>query len=162
MFFTWLATALVPLVVIAVIVWRCYERQRKHEGMRILRAIQSEDEAELRLLLAERTDPHSVTEWFGESALNIAVKSFAMGSDNKAFIGEAIRLLITYGADINEAGIEWKTALMHAAANGNLELCTVLLGHGADPAAHDMFGRTAADWAEAGGHHRIASLLREG
>ena len=68
-------------------------------------------------------------------------------------MGEAVRLLVSHGANINEPGTEWKTALMHAAANGNRDLCNVLLSYRADPVAGDVFGRTAADWADFTGFH---------
>ena len=161
MLFASLGTAVVSVVIVAATLWGCYEWQRRHEAARIVKAIETEDSDELLLLLVERTNFHSVAEWFGEPALIIAMRSVAGGSDGASFVREAVRLLISYGADVNEPGIEWKTALMHAAGNGNRDLCTVLLSHGADVAAHDMFGRTAADWALRGGHDHIASLLRK-
>jgi ankyrin repeat protein len=76
-------------------------------------------------------------------------------------VADALRLFVTHGANINEPCTEWKTALMHAAANGNRGLCSALLSDGADPAARDMVGRTAADWADCTGFPRVACLLRK-
>jgi ankyrin repeat protein len=149
---SWLATGLAILFAAGAIVWICRERQRRHEAARLVKAIADRDEAELLLLLVERADVDAVAEWFGEPALIIAVRAFA---------GEAVRLLISHGADVDEPGTERKTALMHAAADGNWELCDLLLSYGADATAGDMFGRTAADWAEQNGHGRTASLLRK-
>jgi ankyrin repeat protein len=152
MAFAWLGTALAFLLAVAVVLWGCLQWQRRHEAARIVRAIQAEDHGELLLLLVEGSDFRSVRDWFGEPALILAVRSAGC---------ETVGILISHGADINEPGTEWKTALMHAAADGELDVCAVLLSHGADAAAHDMFGRTAADWARSGGHHRIASMLRK-
>jgi ankyrin repeat protein len=157
----WLVTGVALLLAATAILRVCHERQRRHEAARIVRAIADKDQMELLLLLIERVDLHWVAEWFGEPALIIAVKSFAAGSENGDFPREAVRLLISHGAEINEPGTEWKTALMHAAGNGDWELCSLLLSYGADAAAGDMFGRTAAYWAEDNGHDRTASLLRK-
>jgi hypothetical protein len=159
----WLATGLALMLAAAAIVWAYYEQQQKHQAARIVKAIADKDQVELLLLLVERMDFHLVAKWFGEPALIIAVKSFAAGSEDEdpGFLREAVRLLISHGADINEPGTEWRTALMHAAANGNRDLCALLLSYGADATARDMFGRTAAYWAEHNGHTRTASLLRK-
>jgi ankyrin repeat protein len=157
----WLSTGFALLLAAAAILRVCYERQQSHEAARVVNAIAARDQMELSLLLVEKVDLHSVADWFGEPALIIAVKSLAVQGDAEGFLQEAVRLLTSHGADINEPGTEWKTALMHAAANGNLGLCTVLLSYGADPDARDMFGGTAAYWAEQKGHQRIASLLRK-
>ena len=124
-----------------------------------MKAIQAEDRTELLMLLAERTDFQSVGEWFGEPALVLVVQS--AGPEDGSFAEEAVRLLAAHGANVNEPGTAWKTALMHAAANGNRDLCNVLLSYGADPAACDMVGQTAADWADGAGFHRVACLLRK-
>jgi ankyrin repeat protein len=147
----WLGTGIGAVLVVATVLWRCREWQERHEASRIVKAIEAEDDVELSMLLAEGADIQSVREWFGEPALILAVKRSAI---------QAVRLFVSHGASINEPGTEWKTALMHAAAKGDRSLCLVLLSGGADPAASDMFGRTASDWARHGGHHRLASILR--
>ena len=106
-------------------------------------AIEAEGQMELLMLLVEGTDVHSVREWFGEPALILAVQSAR--SNDGGFAEEAVRLFVAHGANVNQPGTEWKTALTHATANGNRDLCNVLLSYGADPAARDMVGRTAAD-----------------
>ena len=155
----WLATGLTLMLAFAAVVCACYARQRRYEAARIVKAIADKDQMELLLLLAERADLHWVAEWFGEPVLIIAVKSLA-GESEDGFLREAVRLLISHGADVNEPGTEWRTALMHAAASGNEDLCALLLSCGADATAGDMFGRTATYWAEHNGHGRTASLLR--
>jgi hypothetical protein len=155
----WLSAALASLLVVAATLWSCYEWQQRHEAARIVKAIDAEDPHELLLLLVEGTDFRLVPKWFGEPALILAVKSLPCGCDPD-FAREAIGLLVSRGAGINEPGIEWKTALMHAASNGDLGLCRFLLSYGANACARDMFGRTAAEWAQQSGHRQIASLLR--
>jgi ankyrin repeat protein len=150
----WLGVGLGFPLVAGIAVWHCYRRQRQQDAVRIVNAIRAEDLPELSALLAERADFKSVAEWFGDPALIIAVKSAGAG-----FAAAAIELLLNYGAEINESGIEWKTALMHAAAEGHRELCETFLSRGADPNAKDMFGRTAAYWAEYGGDWKIIALL---
>jgi ankyrin repeat protein len=49
---------------------------------------------------------------------------------------------------------------MIAAGKGNREMVTTLLEAGASKEARDEFGKTAGDYAEAGGFTNIASLLR--
>ena len=155
------AAGLALLLAVAVTLWGRYEWQRRCEAARIVKAINGEDEAELSLLLAVSTDFKSVAEWFGEPALIMALKSLPVGSDTAGFAEKAVILLVSRGADVNEPGTEWKTALMHAAARGHWGLCALLLSRGADVKAHDMFGRTAACWAQFGGHERVASSLRK-
>jgi len=158
MLLVWLGSGIAPLLVIATVLWGCHEYQRRHEAGRIVRAIEAKDETELSMLLVERTDFHSVREWFGETALIVAIKSADSGGT--AFAEAAVRLFVLHGANVNEPGTEWKTPLIHAAAIGKWELCATLLAHGADPTARDMVGRTASDSAQGEGYVRIASLLR--
>jgi ankyrin repeat protein len=155
----WLTTELALMLAVAAIVRVCYRTQRQHGAARIAKAIACKDQMELLLLLVEGMDSNSVAEWFGEPALIIVVKSFTAECEGQHFLREAVRLLTSHGAAINEPGTEWKTALMHAAGIGNWDLCNLLLSYGADTSAHDLFGRTAADWARDNRHDRIASLL---
>jgi hypothetical protein len=154
-----LCTAIASVLVVSIVLWVCHQYQRRHEARRIVKAIEAEGQAELLMLLVEGTDFHSVREWFGEPAVILVVQS--AGSDDDGFAEEAVRLFVAHGANVDEPGTEWKTALMHAASNGNRDLCNVLLSYGADPAARDMVGRTAADWADCAGFPRVAYLLRK-
>jgi hypothetical protein len=159
MVLAWLVTVSASVLVVSIVLWGCREYQRRHEAGRLVKAIEAEDQTELSMLLVEGTDFDSVWEWFGEPALILAVQS--AGSDDGSFVEVAVRLLVAHGVNVNQPGTEWKTALMHAAASGNRDLCNVLLSYGADPAARDMAGRTAADWADSAGFHRVAYLLRK-
>ena len=52
-----------------------------------------------------------------------------------------------------------RTPLMAAAEFGNEAMVELLLLFGADPARRDAEGRTAADYARAGGHPHLAARL---
>ena len=52
------------------------------------------------------------------------------------------------------------TALMHAAAEGQLEVVQTLLQHNADTQMRDVDGDTARDFAERNGHAEVVRLLQ--
>ena len=70
--------------------------------------------------------------------------------------------LIKAGADINtqNGSLQW-TALMKAAADGNVEVVELLRDLGTDLDIVDTQGRTAAQIAEDFSHFNIAEILRE-
>lgn len=131
-------------------VW--YRWQSKLEAARIVRAIECGDTDELALLWAERAYLDAVRDWYGDPPLILAARRSMA----------AVRVLLAGGVEVDERGAEWMTALMHAAAAGDRDLCGLLLEHGADPDARDLFGREAAWWAERAGNYAIAQGLREG
>ena len=115
---------------------RCWYRwQSKLEAGRIVRAIDCGDAEELAMLWAERAYPDAVRDWFGDPALIVAVRRSSAA---------AVQVLLAAGANVDERGAGWMTALMYAAAAGDRELYRLLLDHGADPGARDAFGRPAA------------------
>lgn len=75
-----------------------------------------------------------------------------------------VKLLLAAGAEIDavDAGInggEHFTALMMAAAMGNIEVVKVLLAAGANKEMLDDDGESAIDFARSKGHPKIAELL---
>ena len=73
----------------------------------------------------------------------------------------AVKLLLAHGADPNLVDKEEHfTALMYAAAEGQLDVVKLLLAHGADPGMKDVDGDNALTFAANNGHVNIVSLLK--
>ena len=74
---------------------------------------------------------------------------------------ETVKLLLEHNADPNITdAVESFTPLMHAAAEGQLEVAKVLLAYGADASMKDVDGDTAYNFALANGHAEVAELLK--
>lgn len=73
---------------------------------------------------------------------------------------EIVALLIDRGASIDQIVPGEETALISASDNGHEDVVRLLLRRGAE-VNRQAYGRTALQMAQAGGHGRIASLLRE-
>jgi ankyrin repeat protein len=72
-----------------------------------------------------------------------------------------VGLLLEKGADVNAQGTgEGFTALMTAAAEGQMEVVRVLLAYGADPDLEDVDGDTAESFAMQNGHLQVVAALR--
>jgi uncharacterized protein len=74
---------------------------------------------------------------------------------------EVCRLLLAAGADVDATQHGGFTPLHEAAQHGDDELVELFLSAGADPTITVAEGGTAADLAEAAGHHDVAQRLRE-
>mmetsp|Transcript_8012 Transcript_8012/g.9655 ORF Transcript_8012/g.9655 Transcript_8012/m.9655 type:complete len:736 (-) Transcript_8012:2332-4539(-) len=55
--------------------------------------------------------------------------------------------------------VDGRTALQHAAENGNKNICKLLVKHGADVTLQDNNAFTAIDWANRRGHKSVESFL---
>jgi ankyrin repeat protein len=74
---------------------------------------------------------------------------------------ETVEFLLKKGAAVNDQGkLEGFTALMTAAAEGQLDVVRVLLVYGADPKLVDVDGDTAQSFAEQNGHTAVVDLLK--
>jgi ankyrin repeat protein len=74
---------------------------------------------------------------------------------------QTVELLLKNGADANVQGsLEGFTALMTAAAEGQLEVVRVLLAYGANADLKDQDGDTAQNFAEQKGHTAVVDLLK--
>ena len=76
---------------------------------------------------------------------------------------EAMRLLSAKGANVNATGADGSTAIMYAAANGDLELVRALIKAGADVKMANQFGTSAiTEAAIIGSAPIIEALLKAG
>ena len=75
---------------------------------------------------------------------------------------KTVELLLQNDSNPNAIdNLEHFTPLMHAAAEGQLEVVKILLEAGADPSLKDVDGDTAESFATQNGHNEVAGLLRE-
>jgi len=72
---------------------------------------------------------------------------------------DVVRLLLSKGADPNQADQGGGTALIYASWKGNIEIVRMLLKHGANRNATTRDGRTPLTVARNAGHSEIATLL---
>ncbi len=73
---------------------------------------------------------------------------------------ETVELLLKKGAEVNVQGKpEGFTALMTAAAEGQLKVVGLLLTYGADPSLKDKDGDTAESFAREKGHTAVVEML---
>lgn len=73
---------------------------------------------------------------------------------------ETVKILLDRGADPNMVDSdEHFSPLMHAAAEGNLEVVKVLVAHGAERSLKDVDGDDAAAFAAQGGHRHVVEYL---
>ena len=75
---------------------------------------------------------------------------------------ETAQLLLDHGADVNiiDNNEKW-SALMFAAAEGQVENVKILLKYGADWKLTDIDGDTAASFAAKNGHQQVAQIIEE-
>jgi ankyrin repeat protein len=69
--------------------------------------------------------------------------------------------LIAAGAKVNAPGSGCRTALMVAAAKGDMEITLLLLAAGADPLQEDAAGDTAIATAKRRGHTQVEEALQQ-
>jgi len=73
---------------------------------------------------------------------------------------ETVRILLDRGADPNKVDSdEHFSPLMHAAAEGHLEVVKALVAHGADRSLKDVDGDNAASFALRSGHGHVVEYL---
>lgn len=75
-----------------------------------------------------------------------------------------VKLLVSYGADVNATANDGSTPLMLAAANAKQTVVEWLLKNGAHAEARDKAGKTALDYARASDDiaHRVINSVKDG
>lgn len=74
---------------------------------------------------------------------------------------DAAKLLISRGANLeNRTLISLATPLTEAAQMNHFDTVKFLVEHGADPAARDVMGFSALDWAKNNGNAEMVRLLQ--
>ncbi len=75
---------------------------------------------------------------------------------------ETVKILLDRGADPNRVDSdEHFSPLMHAAAEGHLDVVKVLIAHGADRSLLDVDGDDAASFAAQSGHMQVVEYLKQ-
>ena len=72
---------------------------------------------------------------------------------------EILKLLITYGADLNYKTLNGQTPLIAAVTAGNPRAVKLLLENGADASIADSRWKKAKDYADASGNRELSDLL---
>lgn len=99
---------------------------------------------------------------YGVTALMEAATSEVTRTSEKgkAKVLAAMELLIARGANVHAVDCDNESVIFKAAQEGCTTSVKVLLNRGADPKVKDKKGRDAAQIAEAGGHDKLAMLLK--
>jgi len=116
------------------------------------------------LMLAAYNGHTSVVEFLYGKGADINAKDSggqtALFYTSKRSFNETAEFLVKNGAEVNvQSKKKGVTALMIAAALGNVKMVRLLLDNGADPALHDNFGATAEVIAQKKGHSAVVDLL---
>ncbi len=127
----------------------------RETGERILKATQKfgiQDEDLLTLILKSNPD------------LNIRDKRYEGTPLYWAAIKNrfsTVKILLNYGAEVNNQDVMGNTALMGASKLGFLEIVQILLPYSPDITLRNKDGKDAIDLAEENGHEEIVTLLRK-
>lgn len=73
---------------------------------------------------------------------------------------QAVRKAIARGVDVNGRGMHDMTPLMKAAGEGRLDICKLLVKHGADVNGHNDSGSVLM-WAVASGNEELVRFILE-
>ncbi len=73
---------------------------------------------------------------------------------------EIVNILISHGADVNQADEGGATLLIYAVWKGNKDIVALLLKNGADIYAKTRDGRTPLSVAKQAGHTEIIEMLK--
>jgi ankyrin repeat protein len=116
----------------------------------------------IRTLLEIGADPNApVEDGFPPIIAALSCTRDVPGSGRRTDVTEVVRLLLAFGADANQRGINDYTPLHMAVAERNLPAIEVLLEHGADPELRTRIDeyQTPLEMADASGLNEAASAL---
>jgi ankyrin repeat protein len=116
----------------------------------------------IRTLLAEGADPNApVNDGFPPLIAALTSGGAAPGAVPRTDVNEILRVLLSWGADPNQRGINDYTALHTAVAERNLLAVQILLDAGADPGLRTRIDdlETPGDLAMAAGLADFAEML---
>ena len=125
-----------------------------------------DDERRTPLMFAAFNGHAPVAEYLLDAGAEIDVKDSngrtALMYASSGPFEETVKLLLTNGAEVDVQGtLEGFTALMTAAAEGQVEVVRQLLDHGADRSLEDEDGDTALTFARQNGHTEVVALLEK-
>ena len=132
------------------------------QGQSVVDAAADGNVEKVRALIAAGADVNATKNYYGPkgqllSSGQTALTQVVAVSDNM----EILRMLITAGADVNQReGNFNETALMKAAAYGDMRMVRTLLQAGAKVRLRNKFGHTASMLAAENGGAEIVWLLR--
>jgi ankyrin repeat protein len=115
----------------------------------------------IRTLLELGADPNPDNEGFPPLIAALTMSRSQTGSPGREDVPEILKLLLSFGADINQRGINDYTPLHMAVAQRNLPVITLLLESGANPHLRTRIDNfeTPREIAEKEGLQQIAALL---
>lgn len=118
---------------------------------------------ELLELGANPNPPSALHAGFPPLLAALAKVNARSGSKARPDVPDLLRLLLRYGADPNQRGLNDWTALHMAASERSVEAIRILVDAGADPTLRTRIDDclTAREEAERLGHHEIAKLLAD-
>jgi O-glycosyl hydrolase len=120
----------------------------------------------LQTLLADGANVNAVNNENWTPLIAASANTFTKYGSLPTMQADKITALLNAGADVNARDINGRTGLMWAAMVGSYNFFTqdptmlkTLLKGGANPFLKDNFGKTALDYANAGGYERLADVL---
>jgi uncharacterized protein len=152
--------------------WAAMRRTVEHAQADPLSATELLDAAERGTLSPEawreafaafmRRDPNAVRAGYAHADLIVTAAAKAPGFVIETLVRHGAATNVVAVAATAPEGARRFLPLHNAGYHGNADAAEVLLKYGADPMARDAtFKRTAADWAEAGGHLDLRDRLRD-
>jgi uncharacterized protein len=116
----------------------------------------------IRILLEIGADPNApVGDGFPPIIAALSCTRDGSGGNRRTDVTEVVRLLLEFGADANQRGINDYTPLHMAVAERNLAAIQALLEHGADPELRTRIDeyQTPLEMADASGWAEASALL---